>query len=46
MRTSGTIRAVVLAMTVVFAALILIAGQGDEVAAGDPLRGAGRHRRR
>jgi cyclic-di-AMP phosphodiesterase PgpH len=31
-RTSGTIRTVVLAMTVVFAALILVAGQGEEVA--------------
>jgi cyclic-di-AMP phosphodiesterase PgpH len=30
-RTSGTIRLVVLAMTVVFVALVLIAGQGEEV---------------
>ncbi len=32
-RTSGTIRTVVLAMTVVFAALILVAGQGETVEA-------------
>ena len=30
-RTSGAIRTVVLAMTVVFVALVLVAGQGDEV---------------
>ncbi len=30
-RTSGTIRAVVLAVTVVFVALVLVAGQGEEV---------------
>ncbi|MBN2112503.1 MAG: HDIG domain-containing protein [Acidimicrobiia bacterium] len=30
-RTSGAVRAVVLAMTVVFVALVLVAGQGEEV---------------
>ena len=30
-RTSGTIRAVVLAVTVVFVAVVLVAGQGEEV---------------